>query len=441
MILFSAALKNELARCQGELTEARALLEAFDRSQAIIEFLPDGTIVKANDNFLGTMGYRPDEIIGRHHRLFCEPAMAASAEYRRFWERLAQGEFIRERFLRLDKQGRDVWLEATYNPVRDAAGRVTKVIKLATDISANLLHEHEEDAIINALNRSMAVIEFNPAGEVVEANENFLAVMGYRKQEVIGQHHRTFCSREEAGSVQYQQFWQQLNRGEYFSGRFERRNRHGDVIWLEASYNPVFDTRGTLYKIVKFASDITAEVLEQQAESEAAHVAYETARQTDADAQGGAEVVNRTVALVQGIAGELNHAAERIGAVSQQSDVINSIVQSIRGIADQTNLLALNAAIEAARAGEQGRGFAVVADEVRNLAARTARATEEIIEVVKRNHELAQDAVSSMRESCEKVDQGVQLAHEAGRAIQSIQDGAQRVVDTIQRFTSTLQGH
>ncbi|MDH1161044.1 methyl-accepting chemotaxis protein [Pseudomonas otitidis] len=182
-------------------------------------------------------------------------------------------------------------------------------------------------------------------------------------------------------------------------------------------------------------------MLEQQAESEAAHVAYDTARQTDAEAQGGAEVVNRTVALVQGIAGELNHAAERIGAVSQQSDVINSIVQSIRGIADQTNLLALNAAIEAARAGEQGRGFAVVADEVRNLAARTARATEEIVEVVKRNHELAQEAVSSMRESCDKVDQGVQLANEAGRAIQSIQDGAQRVVDTIQRFTRTLQTH
>ncbi|GAC1032934.1 biofilm dispersion protein BdlA [Pseudomonas sp. No.21] len=441
MILFSAALKNELARCQDELATAHALRDALDRSQAIIEFLPDGTIVAANDNFLRTMGYRLDEISGRHHRLFCEPALADSAEYRRFWERLAQGEFIRERFLRLDKQGHDVWLEATYNPVRDASGRVTKVIKLATDISANLMHEHEEDAIINALNRSMAVIEFNPAGEVVAANENFLAVTGYRTQDVVGKHHRIFCSREEAGNPGYQQFWQRLNRGEYVSGRFERRNSHGGVIWLEASYNPVFDTRGKLYKIVKFASDITIEVLEQQAESEAAHVAYDTARQTDAEAQGGAEVVNRTVALVQGIAGELNHAAERIGAVSQQSDVINSIVQSIRGIADQTNLLALNAAIEAARAGEQGRGFAVVADEVRNLAARTARATEEIVEVVKRNHELAQEAVGSMRESCEKVDQGVRLANEAGRAIQSIQEGAQRVVDTIQRFTRTLRGH
>lgn len=197
MILFSAALKNELARCQDELATARALRDALDRSQAIIEFLPDGTIVAANDNFLRTMGYRLDEISGRHHRLFCEPTLADSAEYRRFWQRLAQGEFIRERFLRLDKQGHDVWLEATYNPVRDASGRVTKVIKLATDISANLLHEHEEDAIINALNRSMAVIEFNPAGEVVTANENFLAVTGYRTQDVVGKHHRIFCSRRK----------------------------------------------------------------------------------------------------------------------------------------------------------------------------------------------------------------------------------------------------
>nr|WP_061240154.1 PAS domain-containing methyl-accepting chemotaxis protein [Pseudomonas composti] len=438
MNFFNTALKQELARCNEALAQALALQDALNRSQAIIEFQPDGTILGANENFLHTMGYRLDEIVGQHHRMFCQRQQAESNEYRQFWARLARGEFIRERFLRLDKQGRDVWLEASYNPVHDATGAVTKVIKLATDITQSVVQQHEEDAIMTALNRSTAVIEFNPSGEVLAANDNFLSVMGYRPQDVIGRHHRLFCAPEETTGSGYQQFWQQLNRGEYCSGRFQRRNREGKVIWLEASYNPVFDTRGRLYKIVKFASDITAKVLEQQAESAATHLAFETALQTDAEAQGGAEVVTRTVDMVQGIAGGLTHAAERLSAVSQQSELINSIVQSIRGIAEQTNLLALNAAIEAARAGEQGRGFAVVADEVRNLASRTAQATEEIIEVVRRNHELAQEAVSSMRQSCEKVDQGVVLANEAGRAIQSIQGGAQRMVQAIQRLTHKI---
>lgn len=438
MNFFNTALKQELARCKEALAQALALQDALNRSQAIIEFQPDGTILGANENFLHTMGYRLDEIVGQHHHMFCQRQQAESIEYRQFWARLARGEFIRERFLRLDKQGQDVWLEASYNPVRDATGAVTKVIKLATDITQNVVQQHEDDAIMTALNRSTAVIEFNPSGEVLAANDNFLSVMGYRPQDVIGRHHRLFCAPEETTGSGYQQFWQQLNRGEYCSGRFQRRNREGKVIWLEASYNPVFDTRGRLYKIVKFASDITAKVLEQQAESAATHLAFETALQTDAEAQGGAEVVTRTVDMVQGIAGGLTHAAERLSAVSQQSELINSIVQSIRGIAEQTNLLALNAAIEAARAGEQGRGFAVVADEVRNLASRTAQATEEIIEVVRRNHELAQEAVSSMRQSCEKVDQGVVLANEAGRAIQSIQGGAQRMVQAIQRLTHKI---
>ncbi len=434
MILFSAALKNELARCKKELTDALALRETLDRSQAIIEFLPNGTILHANANFLQTMGYRLEEIVGQHHRLFCEEALTNSSEYQQFWARLAKGEFIRERFLRLDSQRRDVWLEATYNPIHDANGQVAKVIKLATNITTSLVKQHEQDAMIAALSRSMAVIEFNPAGEVLAANENFLSVMGYSKQEIMGQHHRKFCAKGEADSHRYQQFWQQLNSGQYVSGRFERRNRHGQVVWLEASYNPVFDTRGKLYKIVKFAADITANVLAQKAESESAYLAYETAQKTDAEARAGAGIVNSTVDVVQGIAIELNQAAERIAAVSQQSDAIKTIVQSIRGIADQTNLLALNAAIEAARAGEQGRGFAVVADEVRNLAVRTTLATEEIVKVVTHNHELAQDAVASMRDSCAKVDQGVLLAHEAGQAIEGIRAGAQRVVTAIQNL-------
>ena len=437
--MFNTQLKQQLAACQQQLAEVQARREAVDRSMAVIEFQPDGTIVTANDNFLATMGYRLEEIHGQHHRLFCQPGYAASAEYQRFWQRLASGEFIRERFLRLNKAGQQVWLEASYNPVRDASGRVIRVLKMATDITAQVIGEQEQSSLINAINRSMATIEFNPQGEVLAANDNFLGVMGYRLEDIRGKHHRLFCERSESESAEYRQFWERLNRGEFFSGRFKRINRQGATVWLRATYNPVFDHQGRLYKVVKFASDVTAQVQQQEAESRAARLAYDTSLHTDETAQQGAQVVQRTVEVMQSIAGELNRAADGISAVSQQSEMISSIVQTIRGIAEQTNLLALNAAIEAARAGEQGRGFAVVADEVRNLAARTSQATVEIVEVVRRNHELAQGAVSSMEASKDKAEQGVTLANEAGQVILEIQDGARQVVQAISQFTATLE--
>ncbi|MBH3341693.1 PAS domain S-box protein [Pseudomonas mendocina] len=437
--MFNKALKRDLEASHQQLQSSLARLAAVDRSTAMIEFKPDGTIVSANDNLLATMGYRLEEIIGKHHSMFCFPEYQASAEYRRFWQRLAAGEYIRERFRRRNKQGREVWLEASYNPIRGADGRVEGVLKLATDITAQVTREQEQNSMVQAISRSMAVIAFNLKGEVLEANENFEQTMGYRLDEIRGKHHRMFCTREEAESAAYRSFWERLNSGEFFSGRYQRINRHGDIVWLSATYNPVFDASGNLYKVVKFARDITAQVHQQQTESDAAKLAYEVSQRTDDSARHGAQVISETVAVVRGIADELSRAAEGISAVSQQSETISSIVQTIRGIAEQTNLLALNAAIEAARAGEQGRGFAVVADEVRSLAARTAQATVEIVEVVKRNHDLAQDAVNNMQSSQHKVDQGVGLVNQAGDVIEQIQRGARQVVDAVRQFAEALE--
>ncbi|NMY50361.1 PAS domain S-box protein [Pseudomonas sp. WS 5011] len=439
--MFNKAIKQALSSALAKLRAAEARKMAVDRSTAMIEFKPDGTIVSANENLLATMGYRLEEIVGQHHRIFCFPDYQASAEYRKFWQRLAAGEFIRERFLRRHKQGQEVWLEASYNPIKGPDGRIEGVLKLATDITALVAREQEQNSMVEAISRSMAVIAFNPKGEVLEANENFEQTMGYRLNEIRGKHHRMFCTREEADSAEYRRFWERLNKGEFFSGRFQRINRHGDTVWLSATYNPVFDASGKLYKVVKFARDVTGLVRQQQAESEAAKLAYEISQQTDESARHGAKVIRETVDVVRGIADELSRAAEGITAVSQQSEMISSIVQVIRGIAEQTNLLALNAAIEAARAGEQGRGFAVVADEVRNLAARTSQATVEIVEVVKRNHELAQVSVDSMQASRHKVDQGVNLVNQAGDVIEEIQSGARQVVDAVRQFADALEEH
>lgn len=434
--MFNKKLKLELAGCRQSLHDVEATLHSFDRSMALVEFTPDGVILDANPNFLDTMGYAREEVVGRHHRIFCESALVGSPEYSQFWSRLGAGQHLSDRYYRIARNGQGVWLESSYNPVRDAHGTVVRVVKLATNITERVQRELEQSSLINAINRSMATIEFNTEGDVLTANDNFLRVMGYRREELKGKHHRTFCERSETDTSAYRSFWERLNRGEFVSGRFKRVNRTGQVVWLEASYNPVFDARGNLYKIIKFATDITMQVQQQEAERQSAQVAYDISLQTDACTRRGAEVVRTTVNVMKEIAVELGDAAAEIEAVSQQSEKISNIVQTIGSIAEQTNLLALNAAIEAARAGEQGRGFAVVADEVRNLAARTSQATVEIVEVVRHNNELAQKAVSSMQISQQQTEEGVALANQAGDVIGEIQSGARHVVEVISQFVA-----
>ena len=429
-------LENQ--RLSGLLNDMAAKVQAISRSMAIIEFAPDGTILDANENFCRVVGYSADEIRGKHHRLFCEAAYVKSSEYNNFWRDLARGEPLSGTFSRLDKAGREVWLEASYMPIVGADQHVVRVIKVASDVTDRINKEHETQSIVNALSRSMAVIEFSPDGRVINANQNFLDTMHYSLSEIVGQHHGMFCRRSEAESAGYKAFWASLNRGEYHSRRFERVDKHGHTVFLEASYNPIFDARGRLYKVVKFASDITAQVTNLQTAAESAH---STSVQNDACAQKGSQVVQQTVQIIEAISKDLNEAAQSIDAVSKQSDSIGKIVQTIRGIADQTNLLALNAAIEAARAGEHGRGFAVVADEARSLAARTSAATLEIVEVVRRNHDLSLSAVTSMQSSLSRTGLGVELANEAVEAILEIQQGSRHVVDAISQFNSTLQLH
>jgi methyl-accepting chemotaxis protein len=251
---------NEAEKATKAPADLLAVYQALDRVQAIIEFELDGTVISANGNFLRMFGYDLDEIVGKHHRIFCDPGYAESPQYTEFWQKLGRGEYDAAEFKRLTKGGQEIWLRASYTPVFGMEGKPVKVVKFATNVTASKLQTAEYEGKIEAINRVQAVIEFELDGTVISANENFLHIFGYRLEEIVGKHHRIFCDTGYADSPQYAKFWQKLGRGEYDAGEFKRINKDGSEVWLQASYNPIFDMDGKPLKIVKFASDITQEV-------------------------------------------------------------------------------------------------------------------------------------------------------------------------------------
>ena len=237
-----------------------AVYQALDRVQAIIEFGLDGTVLSANENFLDLFGYTLDEIVGKHHRMFCDPAYADSDDYAELWKKLGRGEVHCAELKRLGKGGKEIWLRASYNPVFDDKGTPVRVVKFATDVTASKLQIAEYEGMVRAIQRAQAVIEFDLDGKVLSANENFLRIFGYTLEEIVGKHHRIFCEPGYAESADYARFWQKLARGEYVADEFKRVSKDGAEVWLQASYNPILDIEGQPLKVVKFASDITAEV-------------------------------------------------------------------------------------------------------------------------------------------------------------------------------------
>jgi methyl-accepting chemotaxis protein len=242
--------------------DALAQATAISKSQAVIEFNLDGTIITANQNFLDTVGYRLEEIQGKHHRMFVTPEYGNSAEYREFWAKLNRGEFENAEYKRLGKGGRKVWIQASYNPVFDRNDKPCKIIKFASDITAQKIHSMEDAGKIAAIGRVMAVIEFALDGTIVDANENFLAAMGYSLAEIKGKHHQMFVAPAERESAAYREFWARLARGEFTSGEYKRFAKGGREVWILASYNPILDDEGKPIKVVKYASDITAQKLQ-----------------------------------------------------------------------------------------------------------------------------------------------------------------------------------
>ncbi len=354
---------------------------AVSRSQAVIEFNLDGTIITANDNFLNALGYTLGEIQGKHHGMFVPPAERDSAVYREFWAALNRGEFQAAEYKRIGKGGKEVWILASYNPVMDEKGKPFKVVKFATDVTAQKLRNADLSGQIDAIGKSQAIIEFKLDGTIVQANENFLKALGYTLGEIAGRHHSMFIDQAERESSTYREFWAALGRGEFQAGEFKRIGKGGREVWIQASYNPILDLNGKPFKVVKYASDVTRQVL--------VRMGNERVRSMMESVAAGAEELNTSVREISaammksketalGAVERVTSADSQAKRLSDAAQAMSGIVEIIGNITGQINLLALNATIESARAGEAGRGFAVVASEVKSLANQAKQATDKI---------------------------------------------------------------
>ncbi|GAB6195599.1 methyl-accepting chemotaxis protein [Lysobacter xanthus] len=475
------------ARKQRELDVA-GQIDAIDRAMAVVEFALDGTILRANANFLAALGYAEHEVVGRPHSMFVDAATRTSTEYADFWRALNAGEFRAGQFLRRGKGARDVWIEASYNPILGEDGRPLKVVKYATDITAQRNRNADFESQLRAIHQVQAVIEFDLDGTILDANANFLQAVGYAREEIVGHNHALFVPQAEHASAAYRAFWERLGRGEADSGQYERRTKDGRALWLQASYNPILDGTGRPYKVVKYTTDVTAQVqlanelkvlvtrvetFSQSITAGAREIAMgndDLASRTEQQAaaleetaatmeQIGATVLStaQNAQTAQELAGTVATAAragqaavDRVGESMQHirdsSRRMMDVLGVIDAIAFQTNILALNAAVEAARAGDAGRGFAVVASEVRALAQRCVASSKDIKtmlstsgDAVAQGGERARVAEQAMKAILAAVAQSTELIESISHATREQGIGMGQINDTVGSLEEATQ--
>ena len=493
-----------MASYLGLNNDCASIMEALSRAQAIIQFDLTGKILTANENFCEALGYSLKEIVGKHHSMFVDPEEAKSQAYKDFWRELASGKFERRQYKRFGKNGREIWIEASYNPVFKG-GKPVKVVKFATDITQAKLKAIEDAAKLSAISRSQAVIEFSPDGTILTANENFCGALGYDLSEIVGKHHRIFCDPAYTKTPEYETFWRELAAGQYSSNEFMRIGKSGKQIWIQAAYNPITNDKGEVVKVVKFATDVTARMaaIALLADSLRALASGDLTRTLDSPfvptmekirkdfndvlaelrstmsdveanarsiSSGSAEIrsatedmakrTERQAASVEETAAALEEITTNVGEATQNaaesatlvaetrtdversgqivteavtamsvieasSQEMSKIIGVIDEIAFQTNLLALNAGIEAARAGDAGRGFAVVAQEVRELAQRSASAAKDIKQLI--------------TSSSEQVKFGVSLVDKAGQSLGEIIEKIKGIDLNIQAIAGSVR--
>jgi methyl-accepting chemotaxis protein len=381
-------------------------IEAIGKSQAVIEFNMDGTIIQANDNFLNTMGYRADEVQGQHHSMFADTEYKNSSEYRQFWEKLNRGEYEAGEYKRIGKGGKEIWIQASYNPIMDLNGKPFKVVKYATEVTEQKLRNADFAGQIEAIGKSQAVIEFNMDGTIIQANDNFLSTMGYRADEIKGQHHSMFADTEYKNSHEYRQFWETLNRGEYQAAEYKRIGKGGKIVWIQASYNPIMDLNGKPFKVVKYATDIT-------------------------DRKNAINEIKRVLLCLSD--GDLTTSIEDKfeGEFQELGDAINNFVSELRDTILQINAAANTINEASTEIAEGNADLSSRTEEQASSLEETASSMEELTGTVRLNSENANQANSLASEASTVAVEGGETIQKVVATMSSINESARKISDII----------
>ncbi|NQZ88472.1 MAG: PAS domain-containing protein [Colwellia sp.] len=442
----------EIERLTKINNEFKGQITAISKAQAVIEFNMDGTIITANENFLATLGYTLAEVQGKHHSMFVEPAFKASTEYREFWAKLNRGEYESKEYKRLGKGGKEVWIQASYNPILDLNGKAYKVVKFATDVTTQKLENANFSGQIDAISKAQAVIEFNMDGTIITANENFLATLGYTLAEVQGKHHSMFVEPAFKASTEYREFWQKLNRGEFESKEYKRLGKGGKEVWIQASYNPILDLNGKPYKVVKFATDVTAQVTSLNQIDVLVQGAVQgqlTDRINTEGAQGfvaslGESInklmdavvkpINDAIEVSQALAnGDLSQemSEEYEGEFLELANSMNTSIKNLKNMVDEI-LSASTNVFDTSREIAQGNNeLSHRTESQASSLEETASATEELTSTVQQNAENAARASKLSTSVMEKASDGGKVVKNAIVAMSDINKSSKKIADII----------
>jgi methyl-accepting chemotaxis protein len=403
-------------------------IQAIGKSQAVIEFQMDGTIITANDNFLKVLGYTLDEVRGKHHSIFVEESYRQSPEYREFWAKLNRGEYQSAEYKRIGKGGKEAWIQASYNPIMDLNGKPFKVVKFATDVTQQKLTNADFSGQIDAIGKSQAVIEFQMDGTIVTANENFLKVLGYSLSDVKGKHHSMFVEEEYRESSEYRLFWTKLNRGEYQSAEYKRIGKGGKELWIQASYNPILDLNGKPFKVVKFATDVTAQKVaaeELKRKVDSILIVVSAAAQGDLTRNitvSGNDAIGQ---MGEGLSGFLKDLRGSMAKLAQNSQALSSSAEELSATSQE---MSSNAEETSAQANVVSAG----AEQVNSNLQTVATGTEEMSVTIK-------DIAKNATEAARVATTAVKVAEDTNQIVSKLGDSSTEIGQVIKVITSIAQ--